>query len=58
MDGAVLAGLNTVTIIHGKGTGALRAAVHQHLRKHKAVRTFRLGVYGEGESGVTIAELK
>ena len=58
LDGAVLAGLNTVTIIHGKGTGALRAAVHQHLRKHKAVRTFRLGVYGEGESGVTIAELK
>ena len=46
-----------VRIIHGKGTGALRAAVQSELRRKKFVRSFRLGVYGEGESGVTIAEL-
>ena len=58
IDNAVLTGVNVINIIHGKGTGALRAAVQQHLKKHKNIRTFRLGVYGEGESGVTIAELK
>lgn len=58
IDNCVLSGVKTVTIIHGKGTGVLRTAVHSHLKKHKCVRTFRLGVYGEGESGVTIAELK
>ncbi len=58
IDNAVLLGLNTATIIHGKGTGTLRAAVHEHLRGHNNVRTFRLGVYGEGENGVTIVELK
>lgn len=58
IDNAVLTGVNVINIIHGKGTGALRAAVQQHLKKHKSIRTFRLGVYGEGESGVTIAELK
>ena len=58
IDNAVLLGLKIVTIIHGKGTGALRTAIHQHLRSHRNVRTFRLGVYGEGESGVTIVELK
>ena len=45
-------------IIHGKGTGVLRQMVHDELRKNKHVKKFRLGVYGEGETGVTIAELK
>ena len=58
IDNCVLSGLNLITVIHGKGTGALRTAVQKHLRAHKNVRTFRLGVFGEGESGVTIAELK
>ena len=58
LDGAVMSGLPTVTIIHGKGTGALRTGIHQHLKRHKNVRAFRLGVYGEGESGVTVVELK
>lgn len=58
LDNAVLAGLKTVTIIHGKGTGALRATVQDRLRKHRSVATFRIGTYGEGESGVTVAELK
>ena len=50
--------LETVTIIHGKGTGALRKAVHAILRRSRAVKAFRLGVYGEGESGVTVVTLK
>lgn len=58
IDDCVLSSLQQVTIIHGKGTGALRSAVHSALRKNKCVRTFRLGVYGEGETGVTIVELK
>ena len=58
IDQSIMTGLTQVTIIHGKGTGALRTAVQAHLRKHPSVRTFRLGVYGEGEAGVTIAELK
>jgi len=48
----------SVRIIHGKGTGALRAAVHQSLKKNKFVKKYRLGVYGEGEDGVTIAEFR
>lgn len=56
MDEAMRAKLSTVRIIHGKGTGALRQAVHQSLKRNKFVKSFRLGVYGEGEDGVTIAE--
>ena len=57
LDNALLANLPSVRIIHGKGTGVLRAAVHEHLRKCRTVKRFRVGVYGEGENGVTIAEL-
>ncbi|MDY4755637.1 MAG: endonuclease MutS2 [Candidatus Faecousia sp.] len=56
MDEAMRAKLSSVRIIHGKGTGALRQAVHQSLKRNKFVKKFRLGVYGEGEDGVTIAE--
>ena len=55
---AVMGHLETVTIIHGKGTGALRKAVHDILRRNKNVKSFRLGVYGEGENGVTVVTLK
>ena len=58
IDGVLRSGLNEVTIIHGKGTGALRKGVHTYLRKHPNIRTFRVGTFGEGEEGVTIAELK
>ncbi len=56
LDSAMRANLPTVRIIHGKGTGALRTAVQQALKRNKFVKKFRLGVYGEGEDGVTIAE--
>lgn len=58
LDSALLSGVDQLTVIHGKGTGVLRAAVQQHLRKHPSVKSFRLGTFGEGESGVTIVELK
>lgn len=58
LDDAYLASLNTVTIIHGKGTGALRQGIHNMLRRNPHVKSFRLGTFGEGESGVTIVTLK
>ena len=58
MDEAMRSNLQSVRIIHGKGTGAVRAAVHQALKKNKFVKKFRLGQYGEGEDGVTIAEFR
>ncbi|MBQ5742583.1 MAG: Smr/MutS family protein, partial [Clostridia bacterium] len=58
LDRCRMSGLTTVSIIHGKGTGALRQGVHAMLRKDKTVESFRLGVYGEGETGVTIVTLK
>ena len=58
IDSAVMGRLETVTIIHGKGTGALRKAVQDILRRNRAVKSFRLGVYGEGEAGVTVVTLK
>ena len=58
IDQAVMSNISMISIIHGKGTGLLRAAVHKRLKNHPSVKSFRLGVYGEGEDGVTIAELK
>ncbi|NCB51586.1 MAG: endonuclease MutS2 [Clostridia bacterium] len=58
IDSAVMGKLQSLTIIHGKGTGALRQAVRQFLKSSKSVKTFRPGLYGEGEAGVTIVELK
>ena len=58
LDDAMMGKLNQVTIIHGKGTGALRKAVHLQLRRHPYVKSFRLGMFGEGEDGVTVVELK
>lgn len=58
IDQAVMSNISVISIIHGKGTGQLRAAVHKRLKSHPSIKSFRLGVYGEGEDGVTIAELK
>lgn len=58
LDDCVMTGLNECTIIHGKGTGALRGAVQKHLRAHPMVKGYRLGTYGEGEDGVTMVTLK
>lgn len=58
LDDAYLAHLGTVRIVHGKGTGALRKAVHEHLKHQKIIKSFHLGEFGEGDAGVTIAEFK
>ena len=58
LDAAVVANLSEVRIVHGYGTGKLRAAVHAMLRRHPRVESFRLGKYGEGEGGVTVVTLK
>ena len=58
IDSAVLQNLSEIRAVHGKGTGALRAGLHQHFKRHPNIKSFRLGIYGEGESGVTILELK
>ena len=58
LDDAYLTHLHTVRIVHGKGTGALRSAVQSHLKKLSYIKSFRLGEFGEGDAGVTIAEFK
>ena len=58
IDNAILSHLESIRIIHGKGTGVLRSGVHAYLKKQKRVKSFRLGTFGEGENGVTIAEIK
>ena len=58
IDNATMSGLHMVYLIHGKGTGALRAGVTQYLKGDPRIRTFRLGTFGEGENGVTIVEIK
>lgn len=58
LDNCALSGLTTIRIVHGKGTGALRAGIHSFLKTHPHVKSFRVGVFGEGEMGVTIVELK
>ena len=58
LDDAYLAHLSPVRIVHGKGTGALRAGVHNFLKRVKYVKSYRLGAFGEGDAGVTIVEFK
>ena len=58
LDDASIAHLKSVRIVHGKGTGALRKGIHQYLKKNKHAASFRLGEFGEGDSGVTIVEIK
>ena len=58
LDDAYLAHLKSVRIVHGKGNGALRKAVHGHLKRQKYVKAFHLGEFGEGDAGVTIAEFE
>ena len=58
IDDAFLAGMDTISIIHGKGTGALRTGIHEYLRRHSRVKKYRLGEFGEGDAGVTIVEFK
>ena len=58
LDDSSLAKLNTVRIVHGKGTGKLRDGIHKFLKKNPHVKAFRMGTFGEGEMGVTVVELK
>jgi DNA mismatch repair protein MutS2 len=58
LDDAILGGIGLLYVIHGKGTGAMRAGIQDFLRGHPHVRSFRIGEYGEGDSGVTVVELK
>ena len=58
LDEAMRSNMHSVRIIHGKGTGVLRSAVHSSLKKNRFIKSFRLGLYGEGEDGVTIVEFK
>lgn len=58
IDNAVLTGAGIITVIHGKGTGVLRAGIQKHLKSHPSVKSFRAGLFGEGEDGVTVIELK
>jgi DNA mismatch repair protein MutS2 len=57
LNDAFMAGLSSVRIVHGKGTGKLRRAVHESLARHPLVKSYRLGDYGEGDYGITIVEL-
>jgi DNA mismatch repair protein MutS2 len=58
LDDAYISHISTVRIVHGKGTGALRQAVHQYLKRASYVKSYHLGEYGEGDAGVTIVEFK
>jgi len=58
LDNSSIANIPMVTVIHGKGTGILRNAVHDYLRRDRRIKSYRLGRYGEGETGVTIIEFK
>ena len=58
LDDAYLSGLHEVRIVHGKGTGMLRKGIQKYLHSNPYVKSFRIGMYGEGDSGVTIAEIK
>ena len=57
LDDALLSHLNTVRVVHGKGTGALRKGIHEYLRRQKHVKSYHLAEFGEGDAGVTIVEL-